>query len=153
MRVWFTCARSLAPACLILLTAAFLGVAGRPAVAGEGLPEALTCTFETGTSIAYAGGNYRASEAKPLAFTISAIDLDNQRAELGTEKGGKGELKVVVAVNANHFLEVVNEGFINMTTVYDLDPQRKAHPAVHSRHLGLFGEPIIAQYYGFCVPK
>ncbi len=117
------------------------------------LPKALTCTFETGTSIAYAGGDYKASEAKPLAFTISAIDLENQRAELGTEKGGKGELKVVVAVNANHFLEVVNEGFINITTVYDLDPQRKAHPAVHSRHLGLLGEPIIAQYYGFCVPK
>ncbi len=37
----------------------------------------------------------------------------------------KGELRVVRAVNANHFLEVVNEGFLNMTTVYDVDPQRR----------------------------
>jgi len=153
MRAWFTFARPRASTCLILSIAALLGIVTRPTIAGEGLPEALTCTFETGTSIAYAGGDYKASSAKPLAFTISAIDLENQRAELGTEKGGKGELKVVVAVNANHFLEVVNEGFINITTVYDLDPQRKAHPAVHSRHLGLLGEPIIAQYYGFCIPK
>ena len=62
-------------------------------------------------------------------------------------------LRIVRAVNANHFLEVVTEGFLNLTTVYDLDPERKAHPAVHSRHLGLLGEPVIAQYYGFCREK
>ncbi len=66
---------------------------------------------------------------------------------------GKGQLRVVRAVNANHFLEVVNEGFLNITTIYDFDPRRHAHPAVHSRHLGVLGEPVIGQYYGFCVPK
>ena len=36
--------------------------------------------------------------------------------------------------------------------VYDLDQARKAHPAVHSRHFGLLGQPIVSQYRGFCVP-
>ena len=121
--------------------------------AAEGLPKALSCTFETGSSVAYAQGGYRISQAQPLAFDIGAIDLEAQRAELQTAKGGKGALKVVRAVNANHFLEVVNEGFLNITTVYDLDPEQRAHPAVHSRHLGLLGEPIIAQYYGLCREK
>lgn len=153
MRVWFTCARARAFAGLALMLAMFPGLAGERAVAAEGLPKALDCTFEAGTSVAYAGGDYKASAANRLTFRIDAIDLEGQRAELQTEKGGKGELRVVRAVNANHFLEVVNEGFLNITTVYDLDPQRKAHPAVHSRHLGLLGEPIIAQYYGFCTEK
>lgn len=125
----------------------------RGADATEGLPGALSCTFESGTSIAYADGAYQGSPAKPLAFEIGGIDLEGQRAVLQTGNGGKGELRVVRAVNANHFLEVVNEGFLNITTVYDRDPQRKAHPAVHSRHLGLLGEPVTAQYHGFCAEK
>lgn len=136
-----------------MLSAAALTLSAQELRAAEGPPTALRCTFKTGTSVAYAEGAYKANEAKPLTFDIGSIDLEGQRAELQTEKGGKGELRVVRAVNANHFLEVVNEGFLNITTVYDLDSQRKAHPAVHSRHLGLLGEPIIAQYYGFCTEK
>ncbi|MCL4766315.1 MAG: hypothetical protein KJZ80_08790 [Hyphomicrobiaceae bacterium] len=136
------------------MTAAFsvasLWGASSGAEAAEGLPAALSCSFETGTSVSYAGGGYQAAPASPLAFAIGAIDLQGQRAELQTGKGGTGALRIVRAVNANHFLEVVNEGFLNLTTVYDVDPKQKAHPAVHSRHLGLLGEPVIAQYYGFC---
>ncbi len=137
-----------------LAIAAAVSLAAAGALSGieaaEGLPAALSCSFETGTSIAYDGGAYQPSPAKPLAFDIGAIDLEAQRAELQTGTGGTGALRIVRAVNANHFLEVVNEGFLNLTTVYDLDPERRAHPAVHSRHLGLLGEPIIAQYYGYC---
>ncbi len=53
-------------------------------------------------------------------------------------------------MNANHFLEVVNEGFLNLTTVYDKDPKTGLHPAVHSRHLGLVGQPVFGQYTGTC---
>jgi len=59
----------------------------------------------------------------------------------------------VRALNANHFLEVANEGFLNLTTVYDKDPTTGTHPAVHSRHLGVLGEPVFAQYAGFCTEK
>jgi hypothetical protein len=118
----------------------------------EGLPKALACSFQTGSTTTYARGLYKSSRAKPLAFDIGDIDLEAQKAHLVTASG-KGILRIVRAVNANHFLEVVNEGFLNLTTVYDFDPRRKAHPAVHSRHLGLLGEPVVAQYHGFCSPK
>jgi hypothetical protein len=60
---------------------------------------------------------------------------------------------VVQAVNATHFLEVVTEGFLHITTVYDKDDAKGAYPAVHSRHFGLPGQPIVTQYQGFCEAK
>ncbi len=143
-------ARSAAVSCLALAAAAL--IASPVASRAEGLPSALSCKFEKGTSIAYEAGAYDASSAQPLTFDISAIDLDKQLAVLETS-GGKGALRIVRAVNANHFLEVVNEGFLNLTTIYDEDQKRKTFPAVHSRHVGLFGEPVVAQYYGFCTAK
>lgn len=139
------------PSAVLGLSLAFLLALAqaRPLVASEA--ETLRCTFASGTSLAYSSGVYETSPASPLAFDITGIDLEGQRATLRTASG-KGELKVVRAVNANHFIEVVNEGFLNLTTVYDIDPRRQAHPAVHSRHLGLLGEPVVAQYHGFCTP-
>lgn len=111
-----------------------------------------TCAFQRGVSQVYAKGTYRTRKAQPIAFDISAIDLDGQRAELVTG-GGTGPLRIVRAVDATHFLEVVTEGFLNVTTIYKKDTSRGVHPAAHSRHFGLFGEPVIAQYTGACTSK
>jgi hypothetical protein len=143
-------ARSAAVSCLALAAAAL--IASPVASRAEGLPKTLSCKFEKGSSIAYADGKYDATPAQPLNFAIADINLDGQLAVLETG-GGKAALRIVRAVNANHFLEVVNEGFLNLTTVYDEDKERKAFPAVHSRHVGLLGEPVVAQYYGFCTAK
>jgi hypothetical protein len=110
------------------------------------------CTFKAGTTLSYADAKFKRAVAKPLSFEIAAIDLNAQSAALVTAKG-RGEVKIVRALNANHFLEVVAEGFLNITTIYDRDAKAAAHPAVHSRHFGLFGEPVVAQYQGFCTPK
>ena len=89
-----------------------------------------------------------------LTFEITEVDLDGQSARLLTDgHDNPGTLKIVRAINANHFLEVVNEGFLNLTTVYDKDPATGAHPAVHSRHFGLLGQPVFAQYAGSCTAK
>src|SRR5690606_2705281 len=71
------------------ILAVALGFAGQAAAQEQ--PKALDCTFEAGTSVAYAGGDYKATVANRLTFRIDAIDLEGQRAELQTEKGGKGE--------------------------------------------------------------
>jgi hypothetical protein len=132
--------------------AALVPVSAAPLAAEEG-PKSFDCTFRAGSSVTYANGTFSAKRAAPLAFSIGDIDLEKQSAALVTEKG-KGQLRVVRAVNANHYLEVVTEGFLNMTTVYDRDPKRGGlHPAVHSRHLGLLGAPQVAQYQGFCKAK
>jgi hypothetical protein len=119
-------------------------------------PTAFTCTFKAGTTLTYikAKSTFRKVAAKPLKFDVDAIDLPGQKAELTTSTSkGKGPLRIVRALNANHFLEVVGEGFLNITTIYDRDAKLGAHPAVHSRHFGLFGEPVVAQYMGNCKAK
>jgi len=134
------------------LAACTTALAASAPAAGEDGPGAYLCTFKAGSTISYAKGVYKARPAAVLTFEIGQIDLDGQKAALVTDKG-KGPLRVVRAVNANHYLEVVAEGFLNLTTIYDKDPRRGLHPAAHSRHFGLFGEPQIAQYHGFCRAK
>jgi hypothetical protein len=126
-----------------------------PAQSPQESPAAYTCSFRAGTTLTYtkAKGQFRKVAAKPLLFEVSGIDLNAQKAELVTPKGGKGPLRVVRALGANHFLEVGGEGFLNITTIYERDAKAGASPAVHSRHFGLFGEPVVAQYQGFCKPK
>ncbi|HUC44978.1 MAG TPA: hypothetical protein VMR94_00355 [Hyphomicrobiaceae bacterium] len=112
-------------------------------------PKAFNCTFTEGVTHSYNNGAFVAEKASPLMFGISAIDTKAQSAELKT-RGGTGQLRIVQAVNAMHFLEVVTEGFLHLTTVYDKDEAKGAYPAVHSRHFGLFGQPLVTQYQGFC---
>jgi hypothetical protein len=127
-----------------------LALAAVPAAADE--PKAFACSFVDGTTHSYEQGQYVPEKAAPLSFGIEAIDEKAQTADLRTERG-TGQLRVVQAINATHFLEVVTEGFLNVTTVYDKDPAKDLHPAVHSRHLGLFGLPLVTQYHGFCSAK
>jgi hypothetical protein len=112
-----------------------------------------TCSFVSGTSTSYEAGDFATKPPQPLAFEIADIALEAQTARLVMNGQKAGELKIVRAINANHFLEVVNEGFLNLTTVYDKDAATGKHPAVHSRHLGVVGQPVFAQYAGFCTEK
>lgn len=126
---------------------ALLALLVSPSAAEE--PKAFSCTFVEGVTHSYDNGAFTAEKASPLAFGIAAIDTQAQTAEIKT-RGGTGHLRIVQAVNAMHFLEVVTEGFLHVTTVYDKDPAKGAYPAVHSRHFGLFGQPLVTQYQGFC---
>lgn len=137
---------------LRLAAAALSTVLIATAAVAQDIPKLFSCSFKSGSSLSYVKGLYKSAPARPIGFEITDIDLDGQRATLLTDNG-KGTLRVVRAINANHFLEVVAEGFLNMTTIYDKDPERGVHPAVHSRHFGLFGEPVVAQYHGFCTAK
>jgi hypothetical protein len=124
------------------------------AKAGEDLPANLHCTFTAGTSGTFEAGSFASKSPTPLSFDIGSIDLEAQSATLNAGADGKGgKLNVVRAINANHFLEAVNEGFLNLTTVYEKDATTGKFPAVHSRHFGLLGQPVFGQYTGFCSPK
>jgi hypothetical protein len=123
---------------------------GLPQAAAD--PTGFTCTFAAGTAHAYDKGQFVAEKPSPLTFGISAINSGAQSAEVRTERG-TGTLRLVQAMNATHFLEVVTEGYLNITTVYDKDEATGKYPAVHSRHLGILGQPVITQYQGFCEAK
>jgi hypothetical protein len=134
------------PAVALALLAS-LALSALPSAADE--PKAFTCTFVNGVTHSYDNGAYATEKASPLSFGIAAIDAAAQTAELKT-KGGTGQLRIVQAVNAMHFLEIVTEGFLHVTTIYDKDEAKGLYPAVHSRHFGLFGQPLVTQYAGFC---
>ena len=138
-----------APALALLLGA----IASVPA-RGQEDPKHFVCSFSSGNSWSYDGGSFKTETPAPLTFEITDIDLDRQSARLVTDgRDQPGTLKIVRAINANHFLEVMNEGFLNLTTVYDKDPATGTYPAVHSRHFGLIGQPVFAQYAGTCQAK
>jgi hypothetical protein len=136
----------------------FAGCCWADGAAAQGAPQVepkgFVCSFSSGTSSIYENGTFKVKPPVELHFEIADIDLEGQTAHLITDGQEKaGALKIVRAINANHFLEVVNEGFLNLTTVYDKDPATGSHPAVHSRHLGVLGQPVFAQYAGFCTEK
>lgn len=111
----------------------------------------LICSFQQGISGGYQSPKFDSKKAAPLSFEVHNIDLGQQTATLFKKSGAQGRpVRVVRAINANHFLEPVNEGFLNLTTIYDRDPAIDAYPAVHSRHLGVLGQPLYAQYVGTC---
>lgn len=115
-------------------------------------PKSFSCTFASGVANVYEKGQFVPEKAGALSFGIATINDQAQTADLKTERG-TGPLKIVHAVNAKHFLEVVTEGSLHITTIYDKDDAKGAYPAVHSRHFGLFGQAIVTQYHGFCDAK
>jgi hypothetical protein len=123
------------------------------AAAEEETPKHFACDFDKGYSWAYEAGKFQSAPPSDLSFDIGSIDLDKQSASLIMAGRDSGTLRIVRALNANHFLEVANEGFLNLTTIYDRDPATGKYPAVHSRHFGLFGQPVFAQYAGTCSAK
>jgi hypothetical protein len=137
---------------LVAAVAALLAV-NPTAKAEDGLPAAYICAFENGNSWNYDAGAFKSVAASAIHFDISKIDLEKQTADLTVDGKAAGSLRVVRALNANSFLEVVDEGFLNLTTVYDLDPASGTYPAVHSRHFGVVGHPLFAQYAGSCKAK
>ncbi|MDX2259132.1 MAG: hypothetical protein NW205_09495 [Hyphomicrobiaceae bacterium] len=149
-RRWPICSTLLA----VLLCATVAPVSPAAAAEPSDWPKAFACTFDGGTTSSYADGKFASRAPAPLNFDIATIDLDRQSAALLAHVGAApAALRIVRAINANHFIEVVNEGFLNLTTIYDADPSTGRHPAVHSRHFGLLGQPVFAQYTGLCTPK
>lgn len=117
-------------------------------------PTTFTCEFKTGATWSFEAGKFSSKEPAPLSFELDNVDLDAQHAVIrtGTE-GQTGNIAIARALGANHFLEVATEGFWNITTIYDKDPATGLYPAVHSRHTGLVGQPVFAQYAGTCAGK
>lgn len=110
----------------------------------------IVCTFQQGSSWSFDAGAFKSTTMDTLSFEIADIDLEGLTATLVVKAGNTGGLRIVRALNANHFLEGTREGFLNLTTIYDPDPETGVYPAVHSRHQGVLGQPLYGQYTGTC---
>lgn len=137
---------------LLLVPTLLAGLALASPASAE--PKAFACNFSGGTSTTFTNGAFVSKPPAPVQYVIVDIDLEGQSARLSTGPAGTmGKLRIVRALNANHFIEVVNEGFLNLTTIYDFDAKAGAHPAIHSRHFGVLGQPVTAQFTGLCMPQ
>jgi hypothetical protein len=130
-----------------LVVLAFVGTA--QAMAESTAPKAVACTFTEGTTRSLSKGQFKAETPGSIRFEVTAIDLDAATAVLRTARGA-APVRLVRAVNAFHVLEVVTEGFLNVTTIYDRDDALGGHPAAHSRHVAILGQPVISHYVGMC---
>lgn len=140
-------------AAAVLVAGIATGLEAWPAAADDN-PGNLVCSFKEGASWTYDAGKFHSKASNPLSFSIGDIDLEKQTATIKVQPdAAPGKLSVVRAINANHFIEVVNEGFLNLTTVYDKDAATGTYPAVHSRHGGVLGSPVFGQYTGFCTDE
>lgn len=109
------------------------------------------CNFTKGEAWAFEGKAFAKETANKLAFSVQNIDLARQRAVLVTGDI-RTPVKIVRALAATHFLEVTVAGFLNITTIYK-SAAGGLYPAVHSRHFGVLGQPIVSQYLGTCQKK
>lgn len=144
------------PAALLACSLATYTAAHGQSVAGQSAkpdPKSLACEFAAGQTHAYANGAFAAKTPAPLNFLIVEINLEAQSARIATGPAGTvGDVRIIRALNANHYLEILNEGFLSLTTVYDADASGN-HPAVHTRHMGVVGQPVSTHYTGVCRSK
>ena len=94
-------------------------------------------------------GDFKPGNAGALNFEISGVTPGGASAMVD----GSGPLRVVEALDARHFLEVNVAGYLNLTTIYEATTPDGAQLAVHSRHSGVAGRPVVAQYHGSCGVK
>ena len=115
-------------------------------------PKGFICTFKAGSAVTYDKGRFKPAKASPVTLDIVELQPAQQSAVLVSGER-RTPLRVIRAVSALHVLEVVGEGYINFTTIYEPDAGSKLHPAAHARHFGVLGQPIVSNYRGSCVPK
>jgi hypothetical protein len=116
-------------------------------------PTAFSCQFDGGTAHAYDKGRFSSEPTGAFGFDITAIDRSAQTATWSNARGATGTLRTVLAVDALSLIEVVAAGHLNITTIYDRDTASGKHPAVHSRHTSVIGQPVVSHAVGMCEAK
>ncbi|MEL6288063.1 MAG: hypothetical protein AAFQ42_07760 [Pseudomonadota bacterium] len=104
------------------------------------------CAFEKGAAWQVADQRFSDDRFSPLSFELSRDQGGSDTAQLST-RDGKTDVKVVRAIGATHYIEVTVAGYLTLTTLYG---EGDRVPAVHSRHLGIVGQPVGGQLHGFC---
>jgi hypothetical protein len=140
-------------AMVLAVCSEIVGLKAPVVAADQAPPKALTCMFAEGRAQTYAAGTFKGEPAGQLSLELSDVNIETQSAQLIRPNGARAPVRLVRAVNAFHVLEVVAEGYLNVTTIYDRDDATKAYPAAHSRHVGILGQPVVSQYVGRCSAK
>ena len=116
---------------------------------GADAPQGYICNFEDGGAWTFQAGKFLPEGGKNLKLEIRHDQKSSTKATLKTSDGSS-KLKRVAALDADHYLEVTVGGYLNITTIFNSSNEKNGFPAVHSRHLGILGRPIVSQFRGIC---
>jgi hypothetical protein len=135
--------------CVVLCLGLVLPLLVLPSRADETV-KGFACTFTEGTAASYDKGAFRPEPASAIRFEVTEIGLAAQTATLVIGER-RATVRVFRGVSALNVLEIVAEGYLNVTTIYDRDVGAATHPAVHARHFGVLSQPVVSHYRGSCV--
>jgi hypothetical protein len=127
------------------------GAAVAPAQAADE-PTGFICTFKVGTAHAYEKGRFKRERASAITLQIANIaDAAQSAVIISGER--RTPVRSIRGINVRHIIDVAGEGYMNLTTIYDRDAGAATYPAVHARHFGVLGQPIVSNYRGSCIEK
>jgi|GEM_PF-7088932 len=114
--------------------------------AAQAAPRSLRCDFADGTSRLWDRESRQTFGTTTIVY--DGIDPAQGRARL-VGKGGTVDVSLIATPRRLSFVEVVPDGTMNITSVYETATDMKA---VHSRHAGTPENPALSQTYGYCKP-
>lgn len=141
----------------LALAAAFLAIFN---VSAYGVEEAayqrlldsrsLKCTFGPGTSTDWESGEAVGADSDfDATMHVDSIDLNAGTARF-IGNVGSGDIRVEAGPYGLTFIERPLGGLAVTTVFADTKPDTGAFIAVMSRHMALFGAPLLSQYHGAC---
>jgi len=115
--------------------------------------KSVRCQFNEGTTASWDGGKPRLERGKAsegTASTFDSIDIKEGRARLITGAGA-GDVAVIFTLIGVTFIESVENGGLNITTVFAqyVKAAGERFIAVFSKHVDVFG-PLPSQWHGTC---
>lgn len=145
----FDFARTTSMALTLAFAAVFVMLPHGQVSSAQAAVSGYDCRFSDGETHRFTAGAFGARPAEALKFDIRDVNAAKQSARLG-QSDERREVRYVPALDASHFIEVTVAGFLNITTIYAGGDDAVERPAVHSRHVGIVGQPVVAQYRGTC---
>jgi hypothetical protein len=133
----------------VLLIAALPGSLN--AALSQSAVKAYVCDFTTGQTTSW-NTNWASPESEAFASQTVFVFKEKSRAQM-IGHSGAADVLVVSGDLSFHFLERTDTGNFTLTTVF-ADVERPGFfPAVHSRHMNIFGQPRISQLRGSCTAR
>jgi hypothetical protein len=113
--------------------------------------QSFRCNFSDGISTNWDSG--KPSLTKDARMAEMVFDqLDTQKGS-GRLIGNAGveNIQTLSGDKSIHIIEITPTRNMNITTIFaPVKKNPNLHPAVHSRHINLMGEPLTSQFVGLC---
>ena len=120
--------------------------------AADATLKAFSCDFSEGVFTVFEDGKPETEKSGAMSFVFASLDIENGSAQM-VGNNGAADINLLQGSDSLHFLEVTPTGNLNVTSVYTTQAKGGRFISVHSRHVGISGEPWMSQFWGTCEAK